>query len=75
MKINCTSCGHSIDLGTNYDNYHGPVKCWVCSALLELRAEAGQVKSVVPRSRVSEPQHQHSEESLSPASTTKRFIS
>ncbi|MDE1461473.1 hypothetical protein [Spartinivicinus poritis] len=71
MKINCTSCGHSIDLGINYDDYQGPVKCWVCSAMLEVKAESGQVRSVIPWSRVSEPKQY--EEAISPSST-KRII-
>jgi len=46
MKINCLSCGHKIDLGDSYDDYTGPVKCFVCTALLDIQTETGTVKSV-----------------------------
>jgi transcription elongation factor Elf1 len=46
MKINCLSCGHSIDLGVGYDSYKGFVKCWVCGALLDIKTEEGNLRSV-----------------------------
>lgn len=46
MKINCISCGHKVDLGNDYDDFKGEVKCFVCSALLEIRTEEGNIKSV-----------------------------
>lgn len=46
MKINCLSCGHSIELDETYSDYEGQVKCYVCSALLEVRLEESLVKSV-----------------------------
>lgn len=46
MKVNCLNCGHKVDLDEAYDNYEGPVKCFACSALLEIKAEEGSVKSV-----------------------------
>jgi hypothetical protein len=46
MKINCISCGHKIDLEDAYDNYEGPVKCYVCGSILEIRTLEGSVKSV-----------------------------
>ncbi len=50
MKINCICCGHSIDLGEDYSDYDGLIKCWVCSSLLSLRSEQGCAKSVLPAS-------------------------
>jgi DNA-directed RNA polymerase subunit N (RpoN/RPB10) len=47
MKVNCLSCGHSLDLHDAYDNYRGQIRCFICGALLNLRAEEGQVLSVV----------------------------
>lgn len=46
MKINCLSCGHKLDMSDAYDDYEGLVKCFVCGALLEIRAEEGRLKSV-----------------------------
>jgi hypothetical protein len=46
MKINCLSCGHTIDLDENYCDYEGQVKCYTCSALLEIRLEESLIKSV-----------------------------
>lgn len=46
MKINCISCGHKLDLGDSYDDYNGPVKCYVCETLLEIRTEEGNLRSM-----------------------------
>jgi len=46
MKINCLSCGHKVDLDEVYDNYEGPIKCFACSALLEISTKEGNLKSV-----------------------------
>jgi DNA-directed RNA polymerase subunit N (RpoN/RPB10) len=46
MKLNCLSCGHAVDLRDDYSDYNGQVKCFVCGALLTIRTEDGQVKSV-----------------------------
>ena len=59
MKINCLCCGHKVDLDDAYDDYEGPVKCFVCSAILEIRTEHGTIKAVkfvniVPRPSAEE---------------------
>lgn len=46
MKIICLSCGHKVDLGDAYDDYAGQVKCVACGALLEIKTEAGSLRSV-----------------------------
>ena len=46
MKINCLSCGHTIDLDETYSDYEGQVKCYTCSALLEVKLEEDCIKSV-----------------------------
>ena len=46
MKIICLSCGHKVDLGDAYDDYAGQIKCATCSAILELKTEAGGLKAV-----------------------------
>ena len=46
MNINCISCGHKVTLDHTYDDYEGPVRCLICSTLLEIKAEEGYLKSV-----------------------------
>jgi len=46
MKLNCLSCGHTVDLRDGYNDYDGQVKCWVCGTLLAIRTRDGQVKWV-----------------------------
>ncbi|MDA8408117.1 MAG: hypothetical protein M0T73_14830 [Deltaproteobacteria bacterium] len=46
MKINCVSCGHSIFLDDAYDDFEGPVKCYVCGGLLQIKTEEGKLKSI-----------------------------
>ena len=46
MRINCLGCGHMFDIGDDYDNYEGPIKCNVCGATLELTSGDGDVKNV-----------------------------
>ncbi|MFH0789821.1 MAG: hypothetical protein V2B13_19705 [Pseudomonadota bacterium] len=47
MKINCLSCGFSLELDEEvYSDYEGQVKCYTCSALLEVRLDEGRLKSV-----------------------------
>jgi hypothetical protein len=33
-------------MGDDYDDYEGLVKCFICGALLKIRAEEGRLKSV-----------------------------
>ena len=53
MKLNCLSCGHSVDLHHDYDDYDGEVKCFVCDAMLTIHTENGYIKRVTfaPRER------------------------
>ena len=46
MKIRCLSCGHTIDLDDAYDDFEGPVMCYVCSALVEIKIVEGQLKAI-----------------------------
>lgn len=46
MKVNCLNCGHSLDLDDAYDDYEGQIKCWVCGAILEIKAEDGSLKTM-----------------------------
>lgn len=59
MKINCLSCGHKVDLTDAYDDYEGQVKCFACSAILEIKTKEGNVSAVkfvkiVPRATIEE---------------------
>jgi len=46
MKINCLSCGHTIDLDDAYSDYEGQIKCYTCNALLEVKLSDSLIKSV-----------------------------
>ena len=46
MKIRCPGCGHRIELDEAYDDFEGPVRCWVCREVFEIRTEDGCVKAV-----------------------------
>ena len=46
MKVICLSCGHKVELGDAYDSYAGQVKCVACGALLEIRTDTGDLRSV-----------------------------
>jgi hypothetical protein len=50
MKINCLSCGHKVDLDAAYDDYKGMIRCLACRAMLEIRTQEGQLRSVKPAS-------------------------
>ena len=46
MKVNCLSCGHKVEVDDAYDNYEGPIKCFTCNAMLEIKTEDGYLKTV-----------------------------
>lgn len=59
MKIICLCCGHKVALGDDYDDYEGQVKCFACSAILEIRTQEGKIRAVefvrvVPRPSAEE---------------------
>ncbi|MBI4764194.1 MAG: zinc-ribbon domain-containing protein [Deltaproteobacteria bacterium] len=48
MKINCLSCGFSFELDDEtYSDYEGQVRCYACSALLEVKLEENRIKSLI----------------------------
>lgn len=55
MTVNCLCCGHKIDLGNAYGAYEGQVKCFACGALLELKTEDGDIRSVKFVKQVRDP--------------------
>ena len=49
MKIKCISCGRDVNLDHRvFENYEGPVKCFSCSTMMEIRAIRGLVDSISP---------------------------
>lgn len=45
MNIRCLSCGHIIDLDDAYSDYEGQIKCYTCSALLEVKLSDSLIRS------------------------------
>jgi hypothetical protein len=49
MKVKCISCGHELNLDHwVFDDYEGPVKCFSCSAMMEVKTVQGMVYSINP---------------------------
>ena len=49
MKVNCISCGYEVNLEhTGFEDYMGPVKCFCCGAMMEIKIAEGFVYSVNP---------------------------
>lgn len=49
MKVNCTSCGYEVNLGHGvFKDYVGPVKCFCCGGMLEVKIASGFVYSINP---------------------------
>jgi hypothetical protein len=46
MKLNCVSCGHSVNLDDAYGEYSGDIKCLVCGSMLQVVIEHEYIKSV-----------------------------
>ncbi len=46
MKLNCVSCGHSVNLDAAYEDYSGDIKCLVCGSMLQVVIENEHIKSV-----------------------------
>lgn len=49
MKVNCISCGYEVNLDyTGFEDYVGPVKCFCCGEMLEVKIASGFVYSINP---------------------------
>jgi DNA-directed RNA polymerase subunit N (RpoN/RPB10) len=49
MKIKCISCGRDVNLDHRvFEDYEGPVKCFSCSTMMEMRTIRGFVDSISP---------------------------
>jgi DNA-directed RNA polymerase subunit N (RpoN/RPB10) len=55
MKIKCISCGRDANLGHRvFEDYEGPVKCFSCSTMMEMRTVRGFVDSISPLQRLEQ---------------------
>jgi len=49
MRVKCISCGHELNLDHSiFDDYQGPVKCFYCSGMMEMKTVQGKVYSINP---------------------------
>jgi ribosomal protein S27E len=49
MRVKCISCGHELNLDHwIFEDYSGPVKCFSCSAMMEVKSTGGEVYSINP---------------------------
>jgi len=49
MKVQCISCGHEVNLNHSiFDDYEGPVKCFSCGSMMEVKTAQGKVFFVNP---------------------------
>jgi len=47
MKIDCISCEREINLNHEvFNDYKGAVKCFSCSAMMEIRTTEGNLEAV-----------------------------
>lgn len=47
MKVKCLSCGREINLDHwVFDDYEGPVKCFSCSKMMEVKTINGMMYSI-----------------------------
>ncbi len=71
MQINCLHCGHKFDLGKNYDDYEGLVRCGTCAGLLDVRTQEGDVKAVrfgaVPTAAAPVAPQRNTQQAIQPA--------
>ena len=55
MKIKCISCGREVNLDHSvFEDYEGPVKCFSCSTMMEMRTIRGCVDSISPLQRLQQ---------------------
>jgi hypothetical protein len=42
MRFQCISCGREMNLDHEvFNNYQGPIKCFCCSAMMEMKSTEG----------------------------------
>jgi len=64
MKLDCISCGYEVNLEhTGFEDYTGPVKCFCCGAMMEIKIAEGFVYSVIPLALLEDQASQNLSES------------
>ncbi len=49
MRVKCISCGNELNLDHwIFEDYSGPVKCFSCSTMMEVKSTGGEVYSINP---------------------------
>jgi len=49
MRVKCISCGNELNLDHwVFEEYSGPVKCFSCSTMMEVKTNGGAVYSIAP---------------------------
>jgi uncharacterized Zn finger protein len=49
MKVKCLSCGHELNLDHSiFKDYSGPVKCFSCGRMMEVKTVRGILHSINP---------------------------
>jgi ribosomal protein S27E len=49
MRVKCISCGNGLNLDHRiFENYSGPVKCFSCGDMMEVKTTGGEVYSINP---------------------------
>jgi ribosomal protein S27E len=47
MRVKCISCGNELNLDHwIFEDYSGPVKCFSCSAMMEVKSTGGEIYSI-----------------------------
>jgi ribosomal protein S27E len=47
MRVKCISCGNELNLDHGiFEDYSGPVKCFSCSAMMEVKSTGGEINSI-----------------------------
>jgi hypothetical protein len=63
MEIKCISCGRAINLDHKvFENYAGPIKCFCCSTMMEVKTAQGAICSLLlARPKEKQPLRKRSE--------------
>ena len=49
MRVKCISCGNELNLDHwVFEDYSGPVKCFSCNAMMEVKSTGGEIYSINP---------------------------
>ena len=49
MRVECISCGNELNLDHwIFEDYSGPVKCFSCSTMMEVKSTGSEIYSINP---------------------------